>query len=137
MTVSLSSWNILQPNGELDVSLFASQDEAEAMIVGWITDAIARVANVTPANQQEAAAAWVYYRAFGLLAQRYASTASTIMVDGVVTRSTSSDQRKFFDDRMKFWQDVFAGLSAVTSTSAEMVFFNRVRARPDQVFPCY
>lgn len=131
MAVTLTGLDLMQPLGELDASLFAATDDSGLLLTGWLRDAIDQVASVAASGQNAAAAAWVYYRAFTLFAQRAANKPSTITVDGVVTRTTASDQRKYFDDRAKYWQGEFARLSTTTPTAASAVFFGRVRARPD------
>lgn len=129
MSVSLTIDDLKQPTGELDDAMFPSGD-IDNLLSGWLLQAETKVADFSTDTQDEAAAAWVYYRGFTAIAQRLAATPSSRSVDsGAVTVSTSADQRKYFDGLAKYWFDIFNGLDVVTPSFANPAFFGSVKAR--------
>lgn len=131
MAVTLLPDDLIQPIGELSDVLFPDGNLLN-MLSGWLVDATNQV-NAAPgialANQNKAAAAWVYYRAYSLVADRLASTPSNIVIDSTVTRTMASDQRKYFADKAKEWLDYYFSQNITTPIPDNPVFFRTVKAQ--------
>lgn len=111
MAVTLSSFDLIQPTGELSESLFPGND-FDLLVGGWLGQATTLVdANsaIATANQNLAAAAWVYYRGFSHVAQRLASSPVSVSAshDGSMSKTMSSDQRAYFVALAKHWKSIF------------------------------
>lgn len=129
MAVTLTITDLQQPTGELDSDMFPLGN-IDILLSGWLAQAETKVTDFSIATQNDAAAAWVYYRGFSAIAQRLAATPSSKSVDsGAVTVSTSADQRKYFDTLAKYWFDIFNALDVVTPSLANPAFFGSVKAR--------
>ncbi len=134
MAVTLTTFDLIQPDGELSESLFPSGD-FNVLLAGWLGQATGKVeANtaIAATNQNSAAAAWVYHRAYDHIAQRLASSPVRVStsIDGSVSKEMAQDQRKFWADKAvekKADYEAFETESAST-TSVVPVFFGRVRA---------
>lgn len=136
MAVTLITDDLVQPVGEIDSGLFPNGD-IDLLVTSWLSQAVAKVeanTGITTANQNAAAAAWVYYRAYTLVADRLANTAQTIMVDGQVTRTTGADQRKYFAGRAEYWLGVYYSLNTLIPAITVPTFFGTVSAR--QPYDC-
>ena len=97
MTVTLTDLDVTQPLGELDSSLFPGSNFAE-LVNGWLYQAQQKVeanADIDTANQNDAAAAWVYYRAGMHIANRLAASASSRRL-GPASQSMDADQRAYW-----------------------------------------
>jgi hypothetical protein len=130
MSVTLTVDDLEQPLGELDASLFPSGN-IDNLVTVWLSQAITTVeanTGIATADQDEAAAAWVYYRAYTQVADRFANTAQTIMIDGQVTRTTSADQRKYFADRAAYWLEFYYSYNTLVALAAVPTYFGTVKA---------
>lgn len=128
MAVTLTIYDLKQPTGELDESLFPTGN-IDSLVAGWLAQAADEVANITAADQDAAARAWVYYRAYSHVAQRLASSPANVVIDSTVTRTTSADQRKYFADLATYWLNFFYSLNITTPSAANPAFFGTVKAR--------
>jgi hypothetical protein len=66
MAVTLATYDLIQPTGELTEELFPGGD-FDTWLAGWLGQAEAKVeadTTIATADQNTAAAAWVYYRAY-------------------------------------------------------------------------
>ena len=134
MAVTLSTLDLKQPDGELSESLFPGND-FDMLLAGWLGQAVTMVeanAAIATANQNLAAAAWVYYRAYDHIAQRMASSPVRVAtsLDGSIAKEMAQDQRKFwFDKAIAKKADYEAFETEAPSTTAVMpAFFGRVSA---------
>lgn len=130
MAVTLISDDLLQPAGELDESLFPA-DNCNDFVAGWLSQAADKVlasANITAADQDKAAAAWVYYRAYTWVANRIANTPESVTV-GPRTERSSATQQKYFADLAAFWLEQYYGFDTATVASGIPAFFSTVKAR--------
>jgi len=128
MSVTLVADNLTQPQGELDASLFPDGNLTD-LLAGWLQDAKDRVdanTGIATADQNEAAAAWVYYRAYTQVAQRFANEANSITV-GPRTESYNADQRKYFADQAQRWLDWFYAQSTLTPAVPVPAFFGTIK----------
>lgn len=131
MAVTLIVDDLVQPVGELDSDLFPNGD-IDAFVIAWLLQAVTKVeanTGITAANHNAAATAWVYYRAYTQVADRFANSPSTIIVDGTVTRTTAADQRKYFADKATYWLDWYYGLNTLVPAITVPTFFGTVSAR--------
>lgn len=134
MAVTLTTFDLIQPDGELSESLFPGGD-FNTLLAGWLGQATGRVeANtaIAAANHNSAAASWVYHRAYDHIAQRLASSPVRVStsIDGSVSKEMAQDQRKFWAEKAvekKADYESYETESAST-TSVVPVFFGRVRA---------
>lgn len=128
MAVTLEIYDLKQPVGELESTLFPDADMTiDVALTGWLSQAITKVeadADITTASQNEAAAAWVYYRAFSYVAQWIKAEPERITV-GERTEWLGADRAKFFLDLANKWRATFEGFSAPTVRTA---FFGLARA---------
>lgn len=134
MAVTLSTFDLIQPTGELSESLFPGSDFS-MLLGGWFGQAETLVeanAAIAAANHNSAAAAWVYYRAYSHVAARLASSPVSVSTshDGSVSKTMSSDQRKYFVDlaAAKLADYESRETEAASTTSVIPAFFGRVRA---------
>lgn len=134
MAVTLSTFDLTQPEGELSETLFPGGN-FDMLLAGWLGQAVALVeANpaIASANQNLAAAAWVYYRAYDHIAQRMASSPVRVAtsLDGSVAKEMAQDQRKYwFDKAVAKKADYEAYETEAPSTTSVMpAFFGRVSA---------
>lgn len=128
MAVTLAVYDLQQPTGELDCALYPNADSDE-LIDGWLTQAIEKVtaAGVGAADQNNAAAAWVYYRGYAHVAQRLASEPASVALDSTITRSIASDQRKYFAGLADLWLNACYGYSLITPVATVPAFTRPVR----------
>lgn len=134
MAVTLSTFDLIQPTGELSESLFPGSDFS-MLVGGWFGQAETLVeANtaIAATSHNLAAAAWVYYRAYSHVADRLASSPVSVSVshDGSMSKTMSTDQRKYFIDKAtaKLAQYESYETEAASTTSVIPAFFGRVRA---------
>jgi hypothetical protein len=111
MAVTITTTDLEQPEGELSESLFPGGD-FDTLLAGWLAVAITSVegnSNIAATNQNSAAAAWVYYRAYSHVAQRLASSPVRVAtsVDGSVSKEMAQDQRTYFINLAKQWKATF------------------------------
>lgn len=133
--VTLTVDDFIQPTGELYDSLYPEED-MRLLVDGWLQQAISLVeatTNILAENRNLAASAWVYYRAYSHIAQRLMASASTMSVDGKVSRSTASDQRQYYTalaaERRKLFDSFDTVAVAATPKPAVPSFFGTVKAR--------
>lgn len=133
MAVTLTTFDLIQPDGELSESLFPSGD-FNVLVAGWLGQATAKVeANtaIATADQNTAAAAWVYHRAYDHIAQRLASSPVRVStsIDGSVSKEMAQDQRTFWAKKAAEKKADYEALETVSASSAVVpVFFGRARA---------
>lgn len=133
MAVTLTTFDLIQPDGELSESLFPGGD-FNVLLSGWLGQATGKVeANtaITTANQNDAAAAWVYYRAYDHIAQRMASSPVRVStsIDGSVSKEMAQDQRQYWFNKALLKKADYESLETATAPSAVApVFFGRARA---------
>lgn len=126
MAVTLETYQLSQPDGELEASLFPD-DDMEEKLAGWLAQATTKVeadADIAAADQNEAAAAWVYYRAYTYIAQWMMLQASSAEADGL-SRTISNDQRAYFSRKANEWLDKSNGYAVPT---ARVAFFGVAKA---------
>jgi len=135
MSVTLTSANCVQPEGELFPALFPN-DTLEDLVSGWLAKAADEIAalNITSTYQDDAAKAYVYWRGYDHICLRMASEFASKTVHsgaGDATISQTNDQRKFFQERAQFWQSQFYSYqpAADAQAAAVPVFFGRARAK--------
>jgi len=128
MAVTIEIYDLQQPNGELESSLFPDPVMTiDVALTGWLSQAITKVeadADIPTASQNNAAAAWVYYRAYTYIAQWIKAEPERITV-GERTEWLGADRAKFFLDLANEWRATFEGFSAPTVRTA---FFGLARA---------
>lgn len=74
--------DFISPEGQLTPDLFPGRDLA-SLVSAWLTDANVRSAAADTVDQQEQAAiAWVYYRAYFDVWQRLSSNPASLSLDG-------------------------------------------------------
>lgn len=132
MAVTLSTYDLVQPDGELSESLFPGSD-FDLLLAGWLGQAVALVeanAAIATSNQNLAAAAWAYHRAYDHIAQRMASSPVRVAtsLDGSVAKEMAQDQRKFWFDKATAKKADYEAFEteAPSTTSVVPAFFGRV-----------
>lgn len=135
MTVTVTSAQCVQPEGELFAELFPNNDLAN-LVSGWLAKASDEVTalNIASTNQNDAALAYVYWRAYDHICLRMANEFASKTIHsgaGDATIAQTNDQRKFFQDRRQFWYDRFYSYQPPTDAQAVAVpvFFGRARAK--------
>ena len=128
MAVTLEIYDLKQPVGELESTLFPDADMTiDVALTGWLGQAKTKVeadADITTANQNDAAAAWVYYRAYTYVAQWMKAEPERVEV-GERTEWLGADRAKFFLDLAAKWESTYNGFNAPTVRTA---FFGLARA---------
>jgi hypothetical protein len=97
MAVSLTSDDLIQPTGELTAVLFPG-DDLIALVIGWLmqaTDKVEASAGIDASDHNDAAAAWVYYRAGKHIAHRLAASPASRRL-GPASQSMDADQRSYW-----------------------------------------
>lgn len=135
MSITVTSANFIQPDGELFAALFPN-DDLDNLVSGWLAKARDEVTalNITSTYQDAAALAYVYWRAYDQICLRMANEFASKTIHsgaGDATISQTNDQRKFFQERAQFWQGQFYSYQPPTDDQAAAVpaFFGRARAR--------
>lgn len=83
--------DFISPDGLLTADLFPGKN-LEAMVSAWLTDGETRAAAAdTLERRNEAATAWVYYRAYFDVWQRLSSNPASLSLDGT-SMSMGQDQ---------------------------------------------
>jgi len=126
MAVTLGTYQLYQPDGELESSLFPD-DNMEEMLAGWLAQAATKVeadTDIATADQNDAAAAWVYYRAYSYIAQWMKAEPERMEV-GERREWLGADRAKFFGAKSQSWLDSFNGFSTPT---ARVAFFGVAKA---------
>ncbi len=99
MTVTLTIADLILPDGELDNTYFPNGD-LDVQIDGWLSKATSRVeANsyIAASSHNDAAEAWVYYMAYGHIANRIAAMPNTVSVgSGEVVRTYAQDRPAYW-----------------------------------------
>lgn len=128
MAVTLTTMDIQQPAGELSADLFPGADFNE-LLMGWLEQAKTRVesnVNIAATYHNLAAAAWVYYRAYGYKALLMLSDPNDVQVGERSERYSVTQIKEFADLRDKKL-DEFYGYEVPSITNATPAFFGRVR----------
>lgn len=128
MAVTLTTVDLEQPAGELTADLFPGADFT-ALVQGWLEQAKARTeanTSIAATHHNLAAAAWVYYRAYGYKALLMASDPNDIQV-GERSETYATDQRKAFAALRDKKESEFYGYEQPAVTFASPAFFGRVR----------
>lgn len=128
MAVTLTTMDIQQPAGELSADLFPGADFND-LLMGWLEQAKERVegnVNIAATYHNLAAAAWVYYRAYGYKALLMASDPNDVKV-GERSETYAADQRKAFITLRDQKESEFYGYEVPATTFATPAFFGRVR----------
>lgn len=124
MAVTLTVADLIQPLGELDAAMLPGYD-LTTVVTAWLAQAVALVetnVNVTAANQNAAAAAWVYYRAYNLVASTAMTGMTQIRVGPVSKTFSESDQRAWWRQLAASWLAKFNGYdSSLVFTQASGV----------------
>lgn len=124
MSITLSSVDFVQPDGELSGYLFP-ENNMDDLLAGWLAKAAELVVNVPTASQNDAAQAYVYHRAYQHISLRMANEfASKVIHSGAgdATISQTNDQRKFFQDRAQYYRDRFQFNSPLPSDTVSVFF---------------
>lgn len=135
MAVTLIIGDFTEPTGELTEDLFPGS-VLNDLLEGWLEQAASTVeANtaIASANHNLAALAWVYYRAYSHVARRLASAPAQVSVDGTVSKTTATDQRKYFaalaDSKRADYEGLETESSGGAASPAVPAFFGRARAQ--------
>ncbi len=129
MAVTITIDSLVQPLGELTPMLFPDNILAD-LLDGWLTDAVNHVMaipGIAAENQNAAAAAWVYYRAYLAMALRLANEPESITV-GPRTERGGSGQLKFFTDLANERLSLFYSFNTVSPVAMIPAFFGVVKA---------
>lgn len=97
MAVTLEITDFLLPLGDLYPELFPGFNLPD-LLDGWINQAIGQVesnSGIEAADHNDAASAWVRYRAYSLKAQTVAAAPSSASV-GPTSKSYAQDQRTYW-----------------------------------------
>lgn len=130
MAVTLTTADLQQPTGELAATLFPGEN-LETLLTGWLAQATTLVQGntaIAAANHNAAAAAHVYYRAYGYKVLLMASDPNDISV-GERSETFAADQRKTFAGLRDYYLAQYTSYEVPAATSATPVFFGRARAR--------
>ena len=130
MAVTITVDDVTQPTGELMASFFPENDMT-TLVVGWISQAASKVAaqGIVAPNENDAALAWVYYRAYQHVSLRLESDFASKNISsgaGNATIGRTTDQRKFFIDREQYWYSLFNSYNIVSPIAATPSFFGRI-----------
>ena len=134
MAVTLVIDDLQQPIGELSTELFPTGNLGE-LLDGWLTQATNKVdadTGIATADQNTAATAWVYYRAYSYKANMQASTPNQVNFSNQpgVSKTMSVDQREYFVNLASTKLAEYEGFAAASSTvSTAPAYFGRVSAR--------
>lgn len=134
MAVTLTSGDLIQPDGELSESMFPGGN-FDTLLAGWLSQASTKVtANsaIASANHDSAAAAWVYHRAYDHIAQRMASSPVRVStsIDGSVAKEMAQDQRKYWFDKAAEKKADYESYETESASTTAVIpaFFGRARA---------
>lgn len=134
MAVTLSAEDFLQPEGELTLDLFPGvENVVDVLFNGWLQQAIAKIdaLDSAPDDDNRAAAAWVYHRAGGHIANRFMNSATSTNV-GPVSRSYASDQRTYWlnyaAEKLTIWNELAPTEDGIGVTTTIPAFFGTVGA---------
>lgn len=109
MAVTLTIADLRQPIGELSAELFAGTN-FDTLLTGWLAQAVAKV-GAGVVDENAAAAAWVYYRAYSYKAALQANTPNQVNFSNQpgVSKTMSADQREYFINLAEHWKSIFDG----------------------------
>lgn len=129
MAVTLTIADLKQPIGELSAELFTGTN-FDTLLTGWLAQAVAKV-GAGVADENAAAAAWVYYRAYSYKASLQANTPNQVNFSNQpgVSKTMSADQREYFVNLANQKLAEFEGFNVADSTVGAPAFFGRVSAR--------
>ena len=108
MAVTLDVSDLIQPIGELDATFFPDGN-LDTYLPGWLTQAEIVVSGAASIVEEDAAAAaYVYARAFHFLATRYNTLATTTDISGEITRTIHDEQIEYYLAQASKWADRYA-----------------------------
>jgi hypothetical protein len=126
MTITVTSAQCVQPEGELFAELFPNSN-LDDLVSGWLAKASDEITalNIVSTYQDAAALAYVYWRAYDHICLRMANEFASKTVHsgaGDATLSQTNDQRKFFQDRAQYYRDRFQFNSPLPSDTVSVFF---------------
>jgi len=118
---ALTYADILDPVGKVLPSMFPSDTTAalQDRLTGWLTEAYAKpevVAITDDAVKNDAARAWVYYRAFDSVANRMMLTASKVSLTDQGSQEFTNQQLAYFVSLRNSAFEDFSGMIVVTTS---------------------
>lgn len=102
MAVTLFAANFIHPEGELQPVMFPKENLG-ALLDAWISQATSKVAGVAASEQDNAAAAWVYYRAYSTIARRIGASPSSHSSSGTGGVETTVN---WGQNRADYWEEL-------------------------------
>lgn len=130
MTVTLQTFDLIQPEGELSADWFPNIDMT-TLITGWLQQATTKAeAAAAATDHNAAAAAWVYHRAYQYIAQRLASSPVRVStsLDGSQAKEMTKDQREYWIKLSDTKRAEYESYEVV-NPPANVALFGRVRGR--------
>lgn len=117
MARKYSPENLMAPGGYLSLSMFPGLDDAArtARLEAYLDDGYRKATGAT--DEDEAALAWAYHRAFMARVLDLSNQAATITVPNEVTITRTNDQLGTLANLAKEWQATFYGYFATGSTN--------------------
>ena len=119
MAVTITPDDLTVPAGELSNNYFPQGDLA-THIMGWLGAATTKVeadSSISAANQDNAAAAWVYYRAYDYIANQLAALPSEVSEgDGAIRVSYAVTQFRYYQGLAEKWLGKFDALRSAGSS---------------------
>lgn len=114
---NLTADDILDPKGKVLPSMFPTDDQArlETRIEGWLADAYAKteVVALDPADQNDAAESWTYFRTFDAVTSRLMNTPIRVDLKDQGAREYHSSQLSYFS---KLRDESLANFNRLTAT---------------------
>lgn len=106
--------DFIHPTGELLPAFFPNETLAE-LVYAWMQEAEAKTAALPASCAEQAAAAWVYHRAFLAVANRIAATPTREAYFNDVDRWHSADRVEYFRDKAAGYLQQFQALASAGS----------------------
>lgn len=101
MAVTLTPADLTYPAGQLQEGFFPD-DDLQGNLVVWLAEAKDKVADVVLDQQDDAAAAWVYYRAYQAVARRIGAQPSRESYGGA--GGGSNVTRDWGQNKSDYWE---------------------------------
>lgn len=115
---NLTAEDILDPKGKVLPSMFPTDDQAqlEVRLEGWLSAAYAKpeVIALDPADQNDAAESWTYFRTFDAVTSRLMNTPIRVDLRDQGAREYHSSQLSYFS---KLRDESFANFTRLTATA--------------------
>lgn len=119
MAVTLDIYDLTVPDGELSNNYFP-QGDLSTHLQGWLDAATVKVeadSAIATANHDNAAAAWVYHRAFDYIANQLAALPRDASEgDGAIRVSYAANQHLHYSSLAAKWLGKFDALRSVNSS---------------------